>query len=638
MADLDLIFDQPPLGGPPYDLVFGDDGGGSGSINRTVTLVEALPAVRVIGAVRRGQHVSFTATMPGLVVLGHATYSSNTARPLVNDTGVAWEEADVLRTLEHGGSWRDGQATPAQFVEAFEGGAALHAQVEGSYTDADRVPRAVEAHQQDAQGLGSAPTISGFQDGLRDRRVLSNARHQDADGLGGWSREARHQDGLRDRRNFAAVPWQAGSPYSREFDTSFQKAMRFLHSGDGRFQNAWPPRPGRSTDPIPPVVVPPYVPPAGSAVDLLFERPWAADAFRALVFGATGSNPGPGPVETVVVPVQRVYFVLNSTSLKRVADGISIPTFSMSMSLDVDSWTWSFSAAVPLMAQADVEPTGDGPVEVEADINGVAYRFLVESLSRERAFGSNSLRLSGRGKSALLDAPYSPTFNFGNTTDRTAQQLTADVLTLNGVPLDWTVNWSPTDWLVPANVFSYQGSYIGALNAIAQSCGGYLQPANSTQELSVLLRYPVAPWNWASDVTPDYELPSAVTLRESISWADKPEYNRAFVSGSQAGVLGQITRAGTAGDLVAPMVTDALITHSDAARQRGMAVLSDTGRIATVGLGLPVLASTGVIPPGKFVRYVDGGVTRLGLTRAVSVEVGSSSTSLKQTITMEVHE
>ena len=39
-----------------------------------------------------------------------------------------------------------------------------------------------------------------------------------------------------------------------------------------------------------------------------------------------------------------------------------------------------------------------------------------------------------------------------------------------------------------------------------------------------------------------------------------------------------MTRAGTAGDVLAPMVVDALITQAAAARQRGIAVLADTGR------------------------------------------------------------
>ena len=69
------------------------------------------------------------------------------------------------------------------------------------------------------------------------------------------------------------------------------------------------------------------------------------------------------------------------------------------------------------------------------------------------------------------------------------------------------------------------------------------------------------------------------------------------------------------------MVTDALITHADAARQRGISLLAPSGRQAMVSLQLPVLESTGVIPPGKMVRYVDGTTTRVGITRGVQVDV-----------------
>ena len=86
---------------------------------------------------------------------------------------------------------------------------------------------------------------------------------------------------------------------------------------------------------------------------------------------------------------------------------------------------------------------------------------------------------------------------------------------------------------------------------------------------------------------------------------------------------------------MAPEVVDPLITHADAARQRGRAVLSDTGRIATVTLRLPVLAETGIIKPGSFVRYTEGGTTHMGLTRGVSVAVGMPATY--QTLTLETH-
>jgi len=135
---------------------------------------------------------------------------------------------------------------------------------------------------------------------------------------------------------------------------------------------------------------------------------------------------------------------------------------------------------------------------------------------------------------------------------------------------------------------------------------------------------------------PHFQLPSSVTTRESIEWLDRPAYNRVFVSGVQQGVLGQVTRAGTAGDREAPMVTDPLITHPDAARQRGLSILGATGRAANVSLRLPVLEETGVSTPGKFVRYVDGAVSRIGIVRSTGLDIGTPETW--QTIGVEVYE
>ncbi len=327
--------------------------------------------------------------------------------------------------------------------------------------------------------------------------------------------------------------------------------------------------------------------------------------------------------------------IVNEASLTRVDDDTLIPTYSMSMSLDVDSWTWTFSASVPGLALSAVEPDGSGePVEVEAMVNGVPYRFLVESIQRDRTFGKSRLAINGRGKTALLDSPYAPSLSFFNEDARTAQQLMADVLTENGEPLPWDVTWNLEDWLVPAGVFSQSGSYISALNAIAAAAGGYIQPHNTDQEISVNLRYPTAPWDW-DGVTPDFELPSAVTTRESIAWSEKARYNGVYVSGQGQGILALVKRTGTDGSPLAPMVTDQLITEAAAARQRGISVLADTGRIAMVGLRLPVLEETGIIPPGRMVRYTDGGTVRLGITRSVSVDIGMPA--IWQNISVETH-
>lgn len=379
--------------------------------------------------------------------------------------------------------------------------------------------------------------------------------------------------------------------------------------------------------------------PASAPADALRKVPWTQYSQQLHSDWSVIVPPGDeGTDALVVIPIQRVYIVVNSVTLMRVDGSVVIPTLNMSMSLDVDSWTWSASATVPGRALEDVMPNTNGdPVEVEAVVNSVAYRFLVESVSRDRSFNQSAIKLGMRGKTALLDSPYAPVMSFGNVDARTMAQLAGDVLTINGVPMGWTLNWTPEAWSVPAGVFQHQGTYISALNELVGAAGAYILPHRTLQEMTVLPRYPTAPWEWGS-ATPDYELPSAVTLQEGIEWVNRPQYNRVFVSGTGQGVLGQVTRTGTAGDLVAPMITNALITDVIGARLRGLPVLADTGRVANVSLKLPVLASTGIIVPGKMVRYTDGADTRIGITRAVSVSVGSSAVDLRQTIAVETQE
>ena len=314
--------------------------------------------------------------------------------------------------------------------------------------------------------------------------------------------------------------------------------------------------------------------------------------------------------------------MINNVTLYRVSDGAPVLVFNLSLSLDAASWAWGFDAVLPARAEALVAPgSASGPVELVASVNGTPFRVLAESISRERSFDDASIRISGRGRNAVLAAPYAPVMTFSNTEGRTARQLMDDVLTINGIPLGWAVDWGLTDWDVPTGVFTQQGTWMEALVAIARAAGGYLIPHPSDQSIRVRHRYPVAPWEW-NTVTPEFVLPVDAVARESLRWVEKPAYNRVFVSGQDVGVIGQVTRAGTAGEVLAPMVVDPLITEAVVARQRGAAVLADTGHQLEVSLRLPVLAETGIIEPGAFVEDQDGSVTRLGIVRATQVEAG----------------
>ncbi|MDT3672848.1 MAG: hypothetical protein ROZ37_21225 [Aromatoleum sp.] len=384
-------------------------------------------------------------------------------------------------------------------------------------------------------------------------------------------------------------------------------------------------------------VLPPPEPPNppipyGSPVHLIFWR--INDGTHRLRFG--NRPPAEPPAGTVVIPIREVYLVINSFALVRADTGESVDVQDFSASLDVDSWCWGWSASLPASLMPLVRSPALGEhVELIATLNGTPLRLVVERLGRDRRFGSAMLRISGRGRAAWLADPHSPIATRYNSAARTAQQLLADALMVNGVSIGWTLDWRIADWLVPAGAWSHTGTYMDAATRLAEAGGGYAQAHDTDQTLIVLPRYPSAPWEWAAQ-TPDIELPEDVCEVEGIEWQDKPAYNAVWVTGGEAGRRDRIRRAGTAADRTAPTIVDPLATAPEMTRARGLAVLADTGRQAHISLRLPVLPETGIIRPGKLVRYQEGGNTHLGLTRAVQLE--QRFPDLWQTIRIETHE
>lgn len=625
----DLLFQQTPLTAPPVDLVFGDTGGAA---DVEAALEADFGNLQFDALVLPVVEILIEADFGALTLVATAEYVSNTSRPTVGRTISSWElaqDATHIQRLAFENSIR----LPTGGAHAWEIAAPLKAEFRNVLPNAFiRTRSSATPTFQDAKRVGPAQIGQRFSDMLRDRRQQRVSEFQDATVVGTWPLITGFQDRLRDRRPDLTARFQAALARGRQYLARHQKAGRRNTDRRTEFQDAIVPPPGASiiTGPVVPPFDPCYLPPAGDEVDLLFSGGYVPNTALFYICERHGTAPGGGQV---IVPIRSVYVVLNNVTLRRVDGDIYLPALSLSLSIDADSWTWGFNASLPATSLANVMPE-DGPVELEANINGTLYRLLAEKLSRERTFNQATIRVSGRGKSALLAGPYSPVLSFVNDEARTAQQLLADVLTFNGVPIGWDIDWQITDWTVPTGAFNVRGTYIEGLNAVVGAAGAYLQPHPTAQTLRVLPRYILAPWDWGL-ITPDFVLPSALATQEGIDWVEKPLYNRVFVSGTSQGVLGQVTRAGTAGDLVAPMVTDALITQAAAARQRGTSILSDTGQQAQVRLRLPVLPETGVIEPGKFVRYEDGSDIWFGVVRATALD--ASLPELWQTITLETH-
>lgn len=614
MADVDLLFEASSAASTS-DLVFGAD-----TTLRTVYFAATIPAP--------SGGFEFEVEVPAVAV----TFAATMAPP----TGAFVLELDEMPATYlgpyAGAPWASGTPLKAAPATRWRHGAPLEAASAPRWRDGARVGAGKGIPWQHGARVGTGKGIP-WQHGTLVRPKSTGAP---------W------KHGAQVRPESTDIPWQQGLLALVRIDSGWR---------DGRKVNLgqrMPWRDGRAVvlpqrllwrdgtlvldhhrlpwqhgllvethgnNPFPPVVPPDPDPCYESSPDLVFSGLAAVDG--NLVFRCDYATPD-GPTATVVVPIRSAYIVINSISLTLLVGGAQLPVRQLSMAIDADSWTWRWSAVLSGSALGMID-TG-GPVEVVATINGTAYRLVIEQISRSRAFARDEVNVSGRGRNSILDVL---SVDHGNVAARTAAQLMDDAI-LPG----WTVDFGMDDWLVPAGAWSHQGTPMSAIRTIAAAAGGYIQPHRTNTVVRVLPKYAVAPWDWGT-VVPDFELPASVTRREGIEWVSRPDYNRVFVSGVRDGILGQVTRTGSAGDILAQMVTDPLITAVEAARQRGLSILGDTGRQALLSLSLPVLPETGVIEPGKFVRYVDGATTRIGIVRSTTLQ--GAMPSLSQTIGVETH-
>lgn len=630
MASTDLLFDQAPNPtGGPVEIVFGDDGGGG-----TPDVVELHAAGTITGlrgriGVRVAARLRAAGSITGLRGRIRVVFDVNVERPLAATTVNGWQDAAPVRA-----------STQVRYEQAQP----VHAGVQAVWQDARTVgtphqarwqqarPLAATVRQvmQQALRLGSAPALQRFEDAERLRSIALQAMQQ-AQQLAAPPVLQRFEDATR-LRHLVQSRFEEAEHRQASVRDVFGRAVPLSRVVAVRYEEARKLPPGVSAPVQPPIETPCYVPVLPA--HLVFEDLADSSLPAGLVFVCDGHGPGPQPGETIVVPVRRTYIVINNITLHRVDTGAELNAHSFSMSLDHQSWTWSWTASLHNDAANHLgrDSAGD-PAELAVLVNGVEFRLRLEGKSRDRRFSPTRWAVSGKGKASVLGSADAPKQSFRNLVDRTAQQLMADVLTVNGVPMGWTVDWGLEDWHVPAGAWAMQGNYIDAINDIAGAAGGYVQPHNTAATLRVLPRYPLAPWHWGS-VTPDFEIPAHAAEVEGTEFIDKPAYNRVFLGGIGAGVFGPFTRAGTPGNVIAPQVNHALITHPDAHRQRGIAELSDTGKQERITLNMQVLPETGVIVPGKFIRYL-GDTPVMGIVRSTSIEW--SRPRLRQTLEIETH-
>lgn len=625
---VDLVFGSPPVGPGPVALVFGATLIGPTTVS--VDIAVTLGGVSVTAFVSVQVQAVASITLGGVNVSAACFYDNrvtpwlDTRAALVHDTATAsrntlasaWVTSEAKRGAQDM-PWGQGRqkgaqpAAPYKSSIAQSNAVALVADLAGQ-----RHQAAASRHQ---AGVVHVVAASSLWDLGEDRRVVATSGMQ----AGVFHVLPK------------AIGWQVATPIPKLLDSPtgaslFRSGLQFDVIP---WQRAGAAAPGLSVlVPVVPVVPPTYTPSA----HLLF----GCTHFGVpdLVFGARCSLTAPDAL-LYILPA-RFYMTTHNIHAERLPDLADIPIFDAMVSADAGSYCWTLQASGPASLFDLLAPVSGLPVQLRVTLDGIPWVFAVDTLQRTHAFGKTGVSITGRSVTALIGAPYLRAVSRDNAGgSMLAQQLAADALQYTGIGMDWGL----TDWLVPAGAWSHQGTALDAVQAIANAAGGYLQSHRSAPTLLTRHPYsdrtggnPGAPWSWMTGPA-DIELAPDAIIMDGTERKDGADINAVYVSGTTQGVLAQVKRFGTAGDKLAAMVTDALITHTDVARQRGLAVLGAAGSKYNVRLELPVLTglnAPGVLDVGQLVQ-INAATPWRGRVKAVSVN--AKRPSLRQTVTLERH-
>lgn len=345
-----------------------------------------------------------------------------------------------------------------------------------------------------------------------------------------------------------------------------------------------------------------------------------------------------------VRPQRETHIVLNTVSVVRLPDRTPIAVESVGISSSVDAWGCSFDIGLADSAHlALLKPTAAGPRQIEITLNGYVWTAIIEHYSTRREYSAGGVSLTGRSRTALLAAPYAPARARVSTEARSMAQLVGEELADTG----YTATYDTVDWLVPEGAWFYDAATpLDAIGTLAEASGGVVQSHPETLELHVRPRYPVSPWDWP-DSAPDAVIQDDIVLGENLQVRSAPLYDAVVVTGELAGkgVTCKVRRAGEAGNLYAPQVSNPLISEAAAGAERGRNVLSDRGEQAAIDLTLPLFAApllpgqTGRVLPLDLVEVQAAEGTWQGLCTAVRIEarMDDKAVVIEQTVTLERH-
>lgn len=284
-------------------------------------------------------------------------------------------------------------------------------------------------------------------------------------------------------------------------------------------------------------------------------------------------------VAPAFVPNLRSYLVHHIVTAT--LGGLNIDPIKFDIKTDMDSYCWSGNIEIShvdyqrIKAKLDVK-RGNEPL-ILVNVNGKAFGFIAENVSRNRQFGASVYQLSGRSSTARLGQDYAQAQGVNGTGGTIEQDLYASQIMrmqLNDLPFSID-EFDVDDWLIPAGTLNVSNQTpISIISQLATACGGKVISHVSEPKLSIIKRWRVPAWEMAT-AKPSLVVPMNVVHSISDEKRTSPRHNTVTLIGRQQAF--EIYRQGQGRDLIAPVANWYLYTDQASAIARGVQLLSDSG-------------------------------------------------------------
>ncbi|MHA3082117.1 hypothetical protein ACX1NX_02820 [Acinetobacter sp. ANC 5383] len=327
----------------------------------------------------------------------------------------------------------------------------------------------------------------------------------------------------------------------------------------------------------------------------------------------------------------KYWYIMNTLSVKREDNGVTILATKGSASVSLDTWCWSFSLTVPESEIAKLVSVTNDPVVLLININGYTMRMRYEEKTRQRTFASDYFTITGRSPSSLLDSPSSPVRAFTQENERTSVQLMqAELDRVNSTMILECELIDALGWIIPADSFSYSNlTPIAAIQQIAQSAGGFVYSSPDSEKLIIKPKYKKVYWDLMEFDEYDRVVPESIVKKIGTKEKEYPDYNAVWLTNSKNGLTVRAFRSGTAANQLQETINNDLFTEQST-RYKAREILAKAYLVETHDFVMPIESSIGLCLPGETFAF-NG--EWWGIVDAVSIDFDMST--VNQTVSVE---